>query len=258
MNKLFLSSTVKDNISSSAKLAQELGIGMEISRIPIYKNPDLSSSQMADKMKAELEGFENPLSVHAVFSDLNIGSQDRDILKVSDMRFRYSFEVAKALGAKTLLFHSGNKAMKHDGSQNKYVRNAVKYWKDFVKLFEDEGMVAVIENVHEREPEWCLRVVEEVNSPNLQLALDVGHANLFSEVPLTYWVEKYGKHLYHLHIHNNFGKNDDHFSLLNGSIDYKEVLTAIKAQNINPQFVFEMFKEEYLRESLEFFNKVWE
>lgn len=257
MNKLYLSSTVKDNISASAKLAQELELGMEISRIPVYKNPDLSSSQMSEMMREELKGFHNPLSVHAIFSDLNVGSQDKEILRVSDMRYKYSFEVAKGLGAKTLLFHSGNKAMKHDGSQNKFIRNAVKYWSEFIKLFEKSGIVAVIENVHEREPEWCVKIVEEVNSPNLKLALDVGHANLFSELPLTKWVEKYGDKLYHLHIHNNFGKNDDHYSLLNGSVDYKEILTAIKAQNINPQFVFEMFKEEYLRESLEFFLKVW-
>ena len=257
MNKIYLSSTVKDNISDSVKLALELDLGMEISRIPINKNPDLSSFQMAEKLKSELLGFKNPLSVHSIFSDLNVGSQDKEILRVSDMRYKYSFEVAKALGAKTLLFHSGNKAMKHDGSQYKFISNVVKYWSEFIKLFEKTGIVAVIENVHEREPEWCVRIVEEVNSPNLKLALDVGHANLFSEVPLTSWIEAYGEHPYHLHIHNNFGKNDDHFSLLNGSVDYKEILTAIKAQNINPQFVFEMFKEEYLRESLEFFNKTW-
>ena len=230
---------------------------MEISRIPVYNNPDLTSSEMAEFLKRELEGFENPLSVHAVFSDLNVGSQDMDILKISDERFRYSFDVAKALGAKTLLFHSGNKAMKHEGSQYCFVRNSVRYWKEFIKRFEDEGIVAVIENVHEREPKWCLKIAEEVNSPFLRLALDVGHANLFSEVPLTDWVKEYEKYLYHLHIHNNFGKNDDHFSLLNGSADYKEILTAIKTQNINPQFVFEMFEEEYLRESLDFFKQVW-
>ena len=230
---------------------------MEISRIPFYNNYDLSSFEMAERLKHELEGFSNPLSVHAIFSDLNVGTQDKDILKITDERFKYSFDVAKALGAGTLLFHSGNKAMKHSGSQYNYVKNSVKYWNEFVKRFEDEGIVAVIENVHEREPDGCLKIVEEVNSPNLKLALDVGHANLFSEVPLTDWVKEYGKHLYHLHIHNNFGTNDDHFSLLNGNVDYKEILTSIKAQNINPQFVFEMFKEEYLKESLDFFKQVW-
>ncbi|MBR6163166.1 sugar phosphate isomerase/epimerase [bacterium] len=254
MNKLFLSSTIKDTISESVKLASELGLGMEISRIPFYQNPDLSAKEMAEVLKNEIGDFENPLSIHAIFSDLNVGSQDKDIVKIADIRYKYSFKIAKELRAKTLLFHSGNKAMKHEGSQYKFIRNSVKYWKEFIKCFEDEGIVAVIENVHEREPKWCKMIIEEVNSPNLKLALDVGHANLFSEVPVVDWVKSYGKDLYHLHIHNNFKKNDDHFSLLNGSVDYKEIFDEIKRQNLTPQFVFEMFKEEYLRESLKLFK----
>ena len=256
MNKLFLSSTIKDTIPESVKLASELGLGMEISRIPFYQNPDLSAKEMAEVLKNEIGDFENPLSIHAIFSDLNVGSQDKDIVKIADTRYKYSFKIAKELKAKTLLFHSGNKAMKHEGSQYKFIRNSVKYWKEFIKCFEDEGIVAVIENVHEREPKWCKMIIEEVNSPNLKLALDVGHANLFSEVPVVDWVKSYGKDLYHLHIHNNFKKNDDHFSLLNGSVDYKEIFDEIKRQNLNPQFVFEMFKEEYLRESLELFKSI--
>lgn len=256
MNKLFLSSTIKDSLRESAQLAQELRIGMEISRIPFYQNPDLSSKEMAQMMKTQIGDFENPLSIHAIFSDLNVGSQDRDIVKIADTRYKYSFNIAKELGAKTLLFHSGNKAMKHEGSQYKFIKNSVKYWRDFVKYFEDSGIVAVIENVHEREPKWCKMIIDEVNSPNLKLALDVGHANLFSEVPVVDWVKEYGKDLYHLHIHNNFRKNDDHFSLLNGSVNYKEIFDEIKNQNLNPQFVFEMFKEEYLKESLKLFREL--
>lgn len=256
MNKLFLSSTIKDSLQESAKLAQKLKIGMEISRIPFYQNPDLSSKEMAQMMKKEIGDFENPLSIHAIFSDLNVGSQDRDIVKIADTRYKYSFNIAKELGAKTLLFHSGNKAMKHEGSQYKFIKNSVKYWRDFVKYFEDSGIVAVIENVHEREPKWCKLIIDEVNSQNLKLALDVGHANLFSEVPVVDWVKEYGKDLYHLHIHNNFKKNDDHFSLLNGSVNYKEIFDEIKNQNLNPQFVFEMFKEEYLKESLKLFREL--
>ena len=256
MNKLFLSSTIKDTLSEAAKLAQELNMGMEISRIPFYQNPDLSSKEMAEILKKEIGDFENPLSIHAIFSDLNVGSQDKDIVKIADTRYKYSLNIAKELGAKTLLFHSGNKAMKHEGSQYKFIKNSVKYWKEFIKLFEDTGITAVIENVHEREPKWCEMIIEEVNSPNLKLALDVGHANLFSEVAIVDWIKCYGKNLYHLHIHNNFKNNDDHFSLLNGSVDYKIIFDEIKNQNLNPQFVFEMFKEEYLKESIKLFKEL--
>ena len=97
---------------------------------------------------------------------------------------------------------------------------------------------------------------EGVNSPNLKLALDCGHVNLYAhDTKVVEWIKAYGKNLHHLHIHNNFRTNDDHSNLENGTLNYEEIFNAIKEENINPTFVLEMFTEEDIRKSVEIFNK---
>ena len=59
-----------------------------------------------------------------------------------------------------------------------------------------------------------------------------------------------------MHIHNNFQTNDDHSNLKNGTVNFERLLKTIKEQNINPSFVFEMFKEEDIRTSLKYFNEL--
>ena len=57
-----------------------------------------------------------------------------------------------------------------------------------------------------------------------------------------------------MHIHNNFGNRDDHNSLCNGTIDFKDIFNLLKEKNISPKIVFEIFEEAALRESVAYFN----
>ncbi|MBQ3642568.1 sugar phosphate isomerase/epimerase, partial [bacterium] len=139
-----------------------------------------------------------------------------------------------------------------------FKRNFIAFCKDFIKEFERRNLIAVIENVFEDSPEFCLNLYEGINSPNLKLALDTGHVNLYAqETKVTDWIKAYGKNLYHLHIHNNYRKNDDHSNLTDGTLNFNEIFNEIKAQNINPTFVLEMFTEEDIRKSVEVFNALY-
>ena len=109
----------------------------------------------------------------------------------------------------------------------------------------------------ETEPNFCLELFEKIDSPNLKLALDTGHVNLYAhDTKVTEWIKAYGENLYHLHIHNNFRTNDDHSNLDNGTLDYNEILNTIKNSKVDPSFVLEMFTEEDIRKSIEIFNRI--
>ncbi len=255
--KLLISSSAKKTIRESVLLAQELNTGIEISRLPIYKTKGLTIEDTVKILKSDLEGFNNRVTVHAMFSDVNIAGQDYMLREIAELRCKQSFEVGKQLAADTILFHTGNKGTKHYGSIDVFKKNFIAFWKEFIKDFEQAGIIAVIENVFETEPSFCLDLVNAINSPNLKLALDAGHVNLYAhDTKVTEWIDAYGDKLYHLHIHNNFRTNDDHSNLNNGTVDYNEVLTKIKNSNINPSFVLEMFTEDDIRKSVEFFNNI--
>lgn len=256
-NNLLISSSAKSTIKDSAKLACELNTGLEISRLPFYKDKNITTSDVITRLKEDLSDFTNRITLHAMFSDVNIAGQDPLLREISRLRYKQSFEVGKAINADTILFHTGNKGTKHYGSQEQFKKRFTTFWKDFIKEFEQAGIIAVIENVFEETPDYCFSLFEEINSPNLKLALDVGHVNLYApQTDVIDWINKYGENLYHLHIHNNFKTNDDHSNFNNGTLDFNKILTTIKNSNINPSFVLEMFTEEDIRKSVEMFRTI--
>ncbi len=255
MNKLLISSSAKNTIKESVKLAQELRAGIEISRVPLYKNKNLTLADTIEILKSDLEGFSNRITLHAMFSDVNVAGADCELREISQKRCRQSFEIGKAIGADTILFHTGNKGTKHYGSIDSFKNNFILFWRDFIKEFEKAEITAVIENVFETTPDFCLDLFHAVNSENLKLALDTGHVNLYAkETKVTDWIKAYGKNLYHLHIHNNFRENDDHSNLTNGTLNFKEIFEEIQKEELTPSFVLEMFTEEDIRKSVKIFS----
>ena len=229
---------------------------MEISRVPLYKNEKLTLEQTIEILKDETKDFNNRITLHGMFSDVNIASQDCKLREMSVKRCYESFEIGKALKADTILFHSGNKGTKHYGSIKTFKANFISFYKEFIKEFERNGITAVIENVFESEPEFCIELIEKVNSPNLKLALDAGHVNLYApKTNVCDWIKEYGKNLYHMHIHNNYQKNDDHSNLENGTLNYKEIFKTLNENNQNPTIVLEMFEESDIRKSIKYMEE---
>ncbi len=258
MTNLLISSSVTRNLKESALLAEELKMGIEISRLPNFKNIHNDFDGILNQLEKDLSNFNGFKSLHGMFFDQSIASNDPEIRAISQKRHSQSLKAAQVIGAKIVVFHSGHKGMKHRVSQEKFKKNSILFWKEFIEEFEKSNITAVIENVLERDYKLILDIISEVNSPYLKASIDIGHANLFSEVDICDWIDAYGKHLHHMHIHNNYGDDDSHYSLLNGSIDFCKVFDKLKQTNSNPAIVFEIFEKKDLIESVNYYNKCME
>lgn len=256
-NKLLISSSAKKTIRDSVLLAQELGTGIEISRVPLFKNKNLTVNDTIEILNKDLAGFKDRVTLHAMFSDVNVASSDCLLREIAQQRSIESLEIGKGIKADTVLFHTGNKGTKHYGSIEIFKKNFISFWREFIKEFEKANIIAVIENVFETSPQFCLDLFEKIDSPYLKLALDCGHVNLYAHnTNVIEWLDAYGNNLYHLHIHNNFRENDDHSNLNNGTLDYDTILRRIKESKIDPTFVLEMFTEEDIRKSVKIYNSI--
>ena len=256
-NNILISSSAGDTIRDSVLLAKELNAGIEISRIPLYKNRNLSLQDTIDILNADLEGFTGRKTLHAMFSDINVSSADWELREIAQKRCIQSLDVGKAIGAETILFHTGNKGTKHYGSIKNFKKNYALFWKELIKDFEKSGIIAVAENVFETSPEFCLDLLNTVNSPNFKLAIDTGHINLYAkETKVTDWIKAYGKNLHHMHIHNNYGENDDHADLTTGTLDFYEIFKTLKDNDLSPTMVLEMFTEQDIRKSIDYINSL--
>lgn len=252
--KKFISSSISNNLNTSVQIAKDLNLGIEISRLPDFINIDTNFDEIVNKLKMALDSFEDEKTLHAMFFDLSIASQDGAIRHISRKRHSQSLEIAKSINATTLVFHSGYKTMKHKISQDKFKETSIEYWREFIKEFEDSNITAAIENVLEPDPTLILEIINGVNSPNLKASIDTGHANLISSIEVPTWIKQYGNHLHHMHIHNNFGDDDAHSSILNGTLDFEKIFNELIKMDLKPKIVFEIFDKDDLFESVNYFN----
>ena len=258
--KKFISSTVDfHEFRNAVDIANKLGYGIEISRFGKLRELDSCFESTLKEYKAVLADFDNEVSLHGFFSNLSIASKDPLIREVSQKRYQQSFELACEFGVKTVVFHTClNNLLKHKSYQASFFVNNIEFYKNFITQFEREGIVATVENVHEGNPDWIRTLISSVNSPNLKATLDVGHVNLHSPLAPSEWIRDWGILLHHMHIHNNFGNEDAHGSLTNGSVDYPALFKTINEIELKPSIVFEIFNKEALFESTQYFEEVLE
>lgn len=252
----FISSSISKNFEESVQIAKRLDCNLEISRFaPNLDDIDSTFYERIESMKKNLLCFQKEISLHAFLFDLSVVSLDPLIKEVSIKRFQQSFDAAKYLGAKTIVYHTGfNAFLNHSLYQLMFKEKFISFWKNFVKQFEEAGITAVLENVQEKKPDFILDIIKEVKSPNLRASIDIGHVNIHSKVPVVDWIKTYNKYLYHMHLHNNYGRDDSHNTLLKGTINVQEVFETIKKLKINPKMTFEIFEKEELFESIKFFD----
>lgn len=256
--KTYISSSVyKKDFNKVRALAEQLKTGVEISRFYDFYNIDDNYEQVLSEIKDTFSDFKNGLTTHAFFFNLSVVSRDRAIKEISIKRAEQSLRAATELNADTVVFHTGfNAFLKHNDSKKLFIDNYIIFWQNFIKEFEKANIIAVLENVQEHNPEFVNNIIKEVNSPNLKASVDTGHANIHSELPVVDWIKGYNSKLHHMHWHNNFGDDDAHNSILNGNIDFKEVIKTLKNYNLSPKIVFEIFDEKDVIESVNYFNEI--
>ncbi|MDR3102535.1 MAG: sugar phosphate isomerase/epimerase [Methanocalculaceae archaeon] len=169
-------------------------------------------------------------SVHLPFSGLNPASLNADIWNTTVSQLSACIDHAAEL-ADTIVLHPGY--LEPNGREVTSVA-----WNHHKKALirlgeaaERAGVIVAIENMPNladfycRDPYELAGFADEV--PEISITFDVGHAHtndnldVFCRVVLP--------RADHLHIHDNYGKYDEHLPLGNGSIDWKKIMPKIKA-----------------------------
>jgi len=164
-------------------------------------------------------------SAHGPFFDLMPCTMDLEFKDLILRRFRKTIEWCKRLNIKNIVFHSGwfPKTYPH----NTWLNNSVKFWNSVLETVNDDTSI-FIENVYEDDPKTLKELIIEVNKSNFNVCIDLGHINANSNVKIVDWLEDFNNRIGHIHIHNNYGKNDDHNGVLKGTIQYPETFKLLK------------------------------
>jgi len=191
---------------------------------------------MGERLSAEGIG----VSVHGPLFDLNPGSLDRIIRDYTKFNFMRCLNISALLKASIVVFHLGLNPLIPKDYRELWLKTSMKTWRPVVNQAKRLGIVIAIENMFLNAPHLLRDVVDSVDSPYMQVCLDIGHVNVYSTVPLEEWLRVLGTRTVKIHINDNDARNDLHLAFGEGNMNYELVYALLQKHRINAIMTLEM------------------
>lgn len=219
---------------------------------------DFSIADVLDNPQPFIENYldakydEITLAIHGPYFDLIPATFDSLIREATLKRFNQTYEIAKKINAKYIIFHTGY--LKNIYFYESWLANSILFWNEFLKD-KDNSIQIYLENVFEDDYHAIKKLMTTINNPIFNLCVDLGHANIRNNYQLKDWIFELKDYIKHFHFHNNDGNNDQHQSIIKGTIDYQEILHLIKQLNINASCTLELSSKKAIIDSLSFIKE---
>ncbi|HEY4688292.1 MAG TPA: sugar phosphate isomerase/epimerase family protein [Anaerolineae bacterium] len=241
MDRASISCERLSDLPGHLALARSRGLGLELQE---FSNPTLLDNDWRGALRdytAHLAGFDCPITMHGAFIDLISGSPDKRVATIARDRYRHNLEIAHELGATVIDFHANYLPLvDHPSYLPDWENRQVDFWGPLAEEAVQAGVALVLENMWEPDPRIICRVLTRIQSPNLKACLDVGHASLYSRLPVSQWIKDLDTELVYTHLHNNHGTTDEHLAFGDGVIDFPELLASLRTLLQPPMFVLEL------------------
>ena len=150
-------------------------------------------------------------------------------------------EIAAWLGADVLII---NAEKTREGEKEKQWQELVETLKSLTAAAEKRGVniaiepepLLVIDDIDD-----MIRMIDEVNSPNLKVNLDIGHAYI-TDPDLNDSIKRLGDSIVHTHLEDIKDKVHNHLELGKGDIDFAEVHKAYMDIGYDGYYVVDLFR----------------
>jgi sugar phosphate isomerase/epimerase len=244
------------NFDACVALARQHGLGIEVQTFAYPDALDGDWLALIHHYRAALEDVPGPVALHGPFMDMASGSVDPVINRVVRERALHALHIAAELGARTIVFHANFIAtMRNPDYRTGWTQRQIEFWEPLAEQVYRQGQVIALENMWEYEPDIIGAVVRELDHPGLRVCLDVGHAHLFSDIPLDVWIDRLHALIAHIHINNNDGLIDEHHALDDGVLDYQALLPKLCGLPNRPPLALEIEDTGDLARSLAYLRR---
>jgi len=219
-DKLYLATIAED----APEIAKEYGLGIEIDEFCTAGNMDGGNFPVWNEIVQKKLQASGRRIFHAPFNELIPCAIDPMVRDIAKTRLNQAYRLSVSYGINRMVVHSGHIPSIYYDSW--FLERSVEFWKEFMGDKPDWFSV-MIENVLEEEPYILAKLIEEIGDNRVMACLDIGHAYYSGLQPINEWVMALGKHIGHVHLHNNDKCADQHSPLGEGGIDYRDVLHAL-------------------------------
>ena len=223
-------------------------LGLEYAEI-VYQYPH-------DNMDIDnIASFNLKYSIHAPFNDINIASLNEKSRMNSIDQIKESIDFANKINAEAVVVHPGTTSF----LTNKFFLNelyevANESIAEIGEYGDDSGVLVTIENM----PDFSTMIYQNISDLNelltslgMYMTLDIGHANHVGYSP----DEMIFDSIKHVHVHDNFGDDDSHLTLSEGSIDLKYIINTLEEKNYDGIYILEVNDNDSIKKSYEYMKK---
>jgi sugar phosphate isomerase/epimerase len=243
LNKLIVQAAYKGIPYDFIDFARDNHYGVELTSFAFPTTLDGDLKTIVGSYKKALKDFENDVSLHGVFMDMITASADPKVVSVARKRVLLNVRIAKQFKAKIVTFCSCFNpciARSSPSYTDGYRGRQVKFWSEVICSVADSSLLMVLENLWEPQPDIVRSVLEGVDSGNFRANLDIGHANIYSKVPIERWVEVLADHLSYVHLNDNCGDSDRNLAPGDGCIRWSKFFDALERYGLQPQICLEV------------------
>lgn len=205
---------------------------------------------LVDETLKQLDGYAGRLGIHGPFRGIFVHSVDPEIQKVVARRMDQGLDICAALGASQMVIHSPYTAWDHQnfrnfGNSRQSILEATHATLGAaVKRAEDLGVMLVLENIWDVNPDDRRELVESFGSEAFRLSVDTGHAHISHHMnkaePVDYFIQSAGEMLGHVHLQDTDGFSDRHWALSDGTILWPAVFLALAEIASQPRLILEL------------------
>lgn len=183
--------------------------------------------------------YDVTLQLHAPIADVNIGSLNPRAWELSVATHEDSMRAAAQLGIENVTVHPGNHSPLSRGHYDKVHAATRRALQRLDAVAEEVGLSPNLENVPRN---WAFEtdrvdlLADLVEGTSFGLTLDLGHAHVAG-----HWDEFFDvvDRIRNVHIHDNQGDNDDHLTLDEGTVPWREAVRRLRAGGYRGTFVVE-------------------
>ena len=215
------------------------------------------------KILSALRGYGMALVCHMP-TFVSLADLSESIRMASLSEVMLSLETAASLGTEKIVVHpayfSGMGAFVPEMARSLAMESLAAIASKATEL----ELILCVENMFPR-TQFCVDVDDFKDVfqrfPELKLTLDTGHANIGSPrgKRIIQLIEAFGDRIGHVHVSDNFGKEDNHLPIGSGRIKFSKIIKALKETGYDDTVTIEVFTpdREYLRLSRQRFEKIW-
>lgn len=220
--------------------ARKYGLGLEIAEYCTAMNMDAGFAATDAAVRRKLDGIPRRM-LHGPFNELFPCAVDPRARLLAHDRYLQAIALARSYGIRRVVLHGGYQPYMYYPVW--YTEQSILFWRDFLRELPQDTTV-LLENVMEEGPDMLLTIVRGVDDPRLRLCLDVGHANVYSQVTVPDWLEAWGPWTGHFHLHNNTGSRDSHSPLDQGTVPIRDLLARAEACAPAATYTLELTESE--------------